>query len=81
MSKNTIILTDKRLALLATAESVMRTAIKNTVKDDGKIGAAWASVGRATANDILDRVHGKATQRTEVTKQVVTLNIDLTSSM
>jgi hypothetical protein len=59
----------------------MRTAIKNTVKDDGKIGAAWASVGRATANDILDRVHGKATQRTEVTKQVVTLNIDLTSSM
>lgn len=34
-----------------------------------------------SAKDILDRVHGKATQRTEVTTTGVTLTIDLTSSL
>lgn len=33
------------------------------------------------STDILDRTHGKATQRTEVTTQGITLNIDLTSSL
>jgi len=31
--------------------------------------------------DVLDRIHGKATQRTEVTSTGITLNIDLTSSL
>lgn len=34
-----------------------------------------------SAQDILDRTHGKATQRTEVEHRGVTLNIDLTSSL
>lgn len=34
-----------------------------------------------SAKDILDRVHGKATQRTEVQTTGVTLTIDLTSAL
>ena len=34
-----------------------------------------------SATDILDRSTGKAIQRTEVTTQGITLNIDLTSSL
>lgn len=41
-------------------------------------GAAYANVALHAAKDILDRVHGKATQRTETTSTSVTLNIDLT---
>lgn len=44
----------------------------NSDKDDIKL---------RSATDILDRTHGKATQRTEVTTQGITLNIDLTSSL
>lgn len=34
-----------------------------------------------SAQDILDRSHGKAKQITEITQQGITLNIDLTSSL
>jgi hypothetical protein len=46
-----------------------------------KEGAAHASVALSAAKDILDRVHGKAMQRTEVTTTGVTLTIDLTSAL
>lgn len=61
--------------------SVMRTADRNSTRDDSKVGAAWASVGRAAANDILDRVHGKATQRTESVSTVLSINMDLSSEI
>lgn len=41
-------------------------------------GASYASNARQTAQDILDRLHGRATSRTEVRSEAVTLNIDLT---
>lgn len=41
-------------------------------------GAAYASVAVSAAKDVLDRVHGKATQRVETTSQAVVINIDLT---
>lgn len=44
----------------------------------GKDGASYAGVAEKTANSILDRLHGKATQQLDVTVQAVTLNIDLT---
>lgn len=39
----------------------------------------YASVSLAAAKDILDRVHGKATQRVETTSTAVAINIDLAS--
>lgn len=59
--------------------SVMRRADRFSASND-KVGASYASVARAAANDILDRVHGKATQRTESITAVVTINMDLTAT-
>lgn len=47
-------------------------------KAGGKGGAAYASVAKATADAVLDRVHGKAVQRTEQVSTTVTIAIDLT---
>lgn len=44
-------------------------------------GAAYAANARQSADSLLDRIHGKATQRTEVTSRAVTLNIDLTATV
>lgn len=41
-------------------------------------GSAYASVALSAAKDVLDRVHGKATQRVEATTKAVNINIDLT---
>jgi hypothetical protein len=41
-------------------------------------GAAYAGTAIAAAKDILDRVHGKATQRTETVNTTVTLSLSLT---
>lgn len=41
-------------------------------------GASYAAIAVNASKDILDRVHGKATQRVEQTSSVVNLNIDLT---
>lgn len=61
-----------------TLHSVMQSA-KRFSRKETKVGAAFASVARASANDILDRVHGKATQRVEQSSTVVQVNIDLTT--
>lgn len=42
-------------------------------------GASYASVAARIADSLLDRLHGKATQRIEATSTAVTLNIDLTT--
>jgi hypothetical protein len=44
----------------------------------GKDGASYAAVAVNSANSVLDRVHGKATIKQEVTSTSVVLNIDLT---
>lgn len=64
-----------------TAETVMIEVMQYS-KELGRTGtaagAAYASNARQAASDVLDRVHGKPTQRTEITKRSVTLNVDLT---
>jgi hypothetical protein len=50
---------------------------KKFAKGGGKEGAAYAGVAVSVAKDILDRVHGKATQKIETESKVVTINIDL----
>lgn len=47
----------------------------------GEQGASYAGVAVSVAKDILDRVHGKAKQRTEVETRAVTLNIDLSGTL
>jgi phage terminase small subunit len=56
---------------------IMRTSQKYA-KTGSREGAAYASVGVSAAKDILDRVHGKATQRTELISKKVSVTIDLT---
>lgn len=59
---------------------VMRRAERFSATND-RNGPAWASVARGAANDILDRVHGKATTRVEAISAVVTVNMDLTGQI
>lgn len=47
-------------------------------KGGTKEGASYAAVAIQAAKDIMDRVHGKPTQRTEVISKNVSVNIDLT---
>lgn len=61
--------------------SVMRRSSRLATKDDGKVGAAWGTLARQSSNDILDRVHGKATTRIEAVSAVVSINMDLTSTI
>lgn len=42
-------------------------------------GASYASVASSNAKDVLDRVHGKATQKIESKNTTVTLTLDLGS--
>lgn len=64
-----------------TAELTMLEVMEYS-KDYGrqgdKAGAAYAGVAISAARDILDRIHGKATQRIEASSKVVTISVDLT---
>lgn len=69
---------DKYSALAEnTMIEVMETSNKFSKSGD-RDGAAYAAVAVSAAKDVLDRVHGKATQRVETTTKAVVLNIDLT---
>lgn len=46
-----------------------------------KEGASYAAVAVTAYKDVLDRVHGKPTQRIEQSTTGVTLSIDLTSAL
>lgn len=48
--------------------------------EGGKDGAAYAGVAERVNNSILDRIHGKATQKIEQTGLAVTLNVDLSAA-
>lgn len=64
-------------------ETAQNTVIEvmNYSKELGKsgttAGASYASTAVQSANSLLDRIHGKSTQRTEVTSKAVVLNINL----
>ena len=59
-----------------TVYEVMTTA-KERMSTDEKNGATWGNLARQTADSILDRVHGKATQRVESSSTSLSLSIDL----
>lgn len=66
------------------AESVVVEVMNNSnefSRGGGHVGAAYAGTALAAARDVLDRVHGKATQRVEQHTTAVTLNIDLTDTV
>lgn len=65
---------DAELALV----EVLKTAVEFS-KLGNTAGASYGATAITAANSVLDRLHGKATQRVEMTKKSVTLNIDLTS--
>lgn len=46
-------------------------------REGGKEGASYAGVALSAANSLLDRIHGKATQRTENLNVAVELNVNL----
>ena len=56
---------------------LLNTSLEYSTKGN-TAGASYTATGASIANSILDRLHGKATQRLETTSQAVTLNIDLT---
>lgn len=57
---------------------IMETS-KKFSKGGGKEGAAYAGVAVTVAKDIMDRVHGKATQKIETESRIVSINIDLST--
>lgn len=59
---------------------VMQTA-KEYSKLGNTAGASYAGNAITAANSLLDRLHGKATIKTELTSKAVTLNIDLTGAL
>lgn len=62
--------------------AIMQHLVANSQRAEQKIVSLIESekeeIALSASKDILDRVHGKATQRTEVTSTGITLNIDLT---
>lgn len=67
-------LIDHAVAAEHTVFEVMQTS--SSLKKD----AQHASVALRAASDILDRVHGKATQKMESTSVAVSINIDLANA-
>lgn len=65
-----------------TKPNVLAHLVANSERAEAKIVELLESkkpeIQLASAKDILDRVHGKATQKVEQTTTGVTLNIDLT---
>ena len=59
------------------AEIVLFDVMK-TAQEQAPNSAGHAAVAVSAAKDILDRVHGKATQKTEINQKTVVVNIDLT---
>ncbi len=64
------------------AEKAELTMIKimNDSYDKIDESPAYAAVSKSAASDILDRVHGKATQRQELVSTKVVISIDLTQA-
>lgn len=59
----------------ATILSVMRTS--TSLRENPQ----HARVAETAANSVLDRVHGKATTNVQVTQAVVTINMDLSTTV
>lgn len=59
-----------------TVYRLMKTS-EQFANEGGRDGASYGTVALSAAKDILDRVHGKATQRTENLNVAVELNVNL----
>lgn len=76
--------------IVAELEKYSSTAEHNLIKlanvatdyamEGGKEGAAYAGVAERVNNSILDRLHGKAIQKSEQTTVAVQLNVDLSGA-
>lgn len=82
--------TDRTTASVIATENLAKPSIqiyldKHIEKAKSKvvqlIDSDKEEIALRAADSVLDRALGKATQRTEVTTQGITLNIDLTSSI
>lgn len=65
-----------------TAESVIVEVMNRSqqmMNTDTARAVDWATNARQTADSLLDRVHGKATQQVQVQSQHVVLTLDLTA--
>lgn len=63
------------------AQDAMMEILDNSrkfAKSGDKVGADYANVAVNVAKDIMDRVHGKATQKVEHQATSININIDLT---
>ena len=63
------------------AQDAMLEILSNSrkfAKGGDKVGADYANVAVNVAKDIMDRVHGKATQKVEHQSTAISINIDLT---
>jgi phage terminase small subunit len=69
------------LARLKEAEEIAQDTLLSVMATSTRLreNAQHASVAKATADSILDRLHGKATQRIQSTSTVVTLSLDLSA--
>lgn len=63
-----------------TLVKVMNHSTEQMYKTEKSRSVDWGNLSRQTATDILNRVHGMPTSKTEVTSTAVTLNIDLTAT-
>jgi hypothetical protein len=57
---------------------VMNQSREQMYQTDRARAVDWANTARQSANDVIDRVHGKAVQQIQQTTKAVTLNINLT---
>ena len=89
-AKNIAFELSKKPAIIAELAKYSTTAETNLIKlanattdfamEGGKDGAAYAGVAERVNNSILDRLHGKSTQKVEQTSLAISLNIDLSSA-
>lgn len=54
--------------------------VERAEADNKSTGAAWAGVALTAARDVLDRVHGKPTQRIEAEVKSLTISIDMSNA-
>lgn len=70
------------MAVLKAADKEAEAVILSVMRSSEKLkeNPQHATVAERAANSVLDRLHGKATQRVESTQAVVNISIDLTQT-
>lgn len=61
------------------AEEAIITVLNNAISQTDSVG--WQRLAKDTADSILDRVHGKATQKTETNTQNLNINVEASKEL